>query len=90
VQVASDKYLYHTPLERQVREMESLGLLVNSKTLYGLCYTVAAHLERVASRIRAEVLCYGGVVHADETLSSFFSFGHFSSSLKHRAPLHFC
>lgn len=37
VQVATDKYEYHLPLERQRRKMEAQGLDVDVKTLYGLC-----------------------------------------------------
>ncbi|HLD99887.1 MAG TPA: hypothetical protein VJB59_06495 [Bdellovibrionota bacterium] len=40
--VASDKYEFHLPLERQRRKMESAGLNVEVKTLFELCRSVAS------------------------------------------------
>lgn len=68
VAVVSDKYVNHIPLERQCRQMESLGLKgMQPRTLYNLCYFVGLHLDEVASRIRAEILSSKLCVHADET-----------------------
>lgn len=68
VSVVADKYISHTPLERQTREMHSLGLRnMKTKTLSNLCQTVAIYCEPVARRILAEVLSHNRVVHADET-----------------------
>jgi transposase len=68
VGVVSDKYVNHMPLERQTRQMESLGLKdMNTKTLYGLCQASALHLEAVAEKIKKEVLGSGLCAHCDET-----------------------
>jgi hypothetical protein len=53
--VASDKYEYHNPLERQRRKMESAGLETSVKTLYGLCETVAEHATSVLPQIRQDI-----------------------------------
>ena len=46
--VVADKYISHMPLERQTREMESLGLTgVKNSTLSRLCAVAAAALEPV-------------------------------------------
>ncbi len=66
--VVADKYISHVPLERQTREMESLGLeKLSTKVLYNLCATSSVHLEEVSERIKAEVLSCGLCVHCDET-----------------------
>lgn len=68
VEVVADKYISHTPFERQVREMASLGLYsMNTKTLYNLSQAVAVHLEPVAERIKNDILKASLSVHADET-----------------------
>jgi transposase len=65
--VAIDKYLYHMPLERQRRKMESQGLKVNVKTLYGLCEAVAEHCNAVVPMIKKEILSDFTAAHLDET-----------------------
>lgn len=66
--VVRDKYEYHLPLERQTRQMESLGLKgVGTKTLYNLCEAVSVHLEPVAAAIRQDILSSNLCVHLDET-----------------------
>jgi transposase len=65
--VASDKYEYHLPLERQRRKMESAGLNVEVKTLYNLCQMVAEHLEEVRKRIRLDIMNDFCAVHIDES-----------------------
>mgnify|MGYP001291992148 CR=1 FL=1 len=68
VSVVADKYISHTPLERQTREMHSLGLRnMKTKTLSNLCQTVAIYAEPITQKILLEVLSYSQVVHADET-----------------------
>jgi transposase len=68
ISVVTDKYVSHTPFERQSREMESLGLKrISTKTLYSLSIAVSVHLEQVAARIRNEILNSKLTVHADET-----------------------
>lgn len=53
--VVSDKYEYHNPLERQRRKMESAGLEVSVKTLYGLCEAVSDHASCVLSKIKEDI-----------------------------------
>jgi transposase len=53
--VVSDKYEYHNPLERQRRKMESAGLDVSVKTLYGLCEAVADHVTGVLPQIKEDI-----------------------------------
>jgi transposase len=66
--VVSDKYVSHMPLERQTRQMESLGLKkLSTKVLYTLCMTASVHLEELAERIKNEILTSKLCVHADET-----------------------
>lgn len=66
--VVRDKYEYHLPLERQTRQMESLGLKgVGTKTLYNLCEAVSVHLEPVTEAIRKDILSSDLCVHMDET-----------------------
>lgn len=66
--VVADKYVSHIPLERQTRQMQSLGLeKLSTKVLYNLCLTSSVHLEEVAKRIRHEILTCGLCVHSDET-----------------------
>jgi len=66
--VVADKYISHMPLERQKREMESLGLKkIHTKTLYNLCMAVGVHMEPVAERIRKDILESGLCIHCDET-----------------------
>ena len=68
VSVVADKYISHMPLERQKREMESLGLKkIHTKTLYNLCMAASVHLEPVAERIRKDILASQLCIHCDET-----------------------
>jgi transposase len=67
-QVAADKYDMSLPLERQRRQMETLGLCVSVKTLYGLCRALAELCEKtVVAKIRKEILSDFASVHVDET-----------------------
>ena len=66
--VVADKYLYHCPLQRQVKQMEALGLRgVSAKTLWNLSSTVAVYLEPLSRRIREEVLSQSLATHVDES-----------------------
>lgn len=65
--VVRDKYEYHLPLERQTRQMESLGLKVGTKTLWNLCEMVSVHLGPVTEAIRKDVLGMNLCAHVDET-----------------------
>jgi transposase len=53
--VVSDKYEYHTPLERQRRKMEAAGLETSVKTLYGLCEAIAEHANSALPQIKEDI-----------------------------------
>jgi len=67
VQVVSDKYEYHLPLERQRRKMESQGLDVDTKTLYSLCEVVAEHCRSIEPEIKKDIFDDFCAVHIDES-----------------------
>lgn len=67
VEVVSDKYLYHMPLERQIRQMERQGLITKPKTLYNLCAVSAAYLESIREKIKTEIRSENLCIHCDET-----------------------
>lgn len=67
--VVSDKYISHMPLERQTREMESLGLKgIKNSTLSRMCALAAASLESMQERIlRQDLIPSDLALHLDET-----------------------
>ncbi|MGE3684686.1 MAG: IS66 family transposase [Bdellovibrionales bacterium] len=67
--VVADKYISHMPLERQTREMESLGLRgMKTSTLSRMCALAAASLEPMQERILREDLIPSDLaLHLDET-----------------------
>lgn len=67
--VIADKYISHVPLERQTREMESLGLKgMKTSTLSRFCALGAATLEQVQEKILKEDLLTSDLaLHLDET-----------------------
>lgn len=68
--VVSDKYLLHMPLDRQAREMKSLGLSgMQTSTLSRFCALSAASFEEMAERIKNELLeaAKHVALHLDET-----------------------
>lgn len=67
VEVATDKYLYHLPFERQRRQMEAKDLKITCKTLYSLCSFLSFHFEDLIGRIRTEIFDAWRAVHIDET-----------------------
>jgi transposase len=70
IAVACDKFQYHTPLNRQVEQMESRGLFgITAKTLYGLTDQLSNHVRqaRLMEKIRKDILEAPLAVHADET-----------------------
>lgn len=73
--VVSDKYEYHLPLERQRRKMESAGLDVEVKTLYGLCEQVAIHCDSVREQIKHDIFEEFSATHLDETPWNIISSG---------------
>lgn len=65
--VIVDKFLYHLPYERQVREMASLGLQnMSTQVLYNVARLVSLHFESIVEEIKNEILSHS-LVHADET-----------------------
>lgn len=67
IDVALKKHLYHLPYERIRRMMESCGLSVSTKVLYGLVFFVHCYLEDIAERIKKEIIACGLSLHLDET-----------------------
>jgi hypothetical protein len=69
--VVADKYVSHMPLERQTREMESLGLSgIKNSTLSRLCGLAAACLEPLHEKILREAgrTFEGNFCHARTTI----------------------
>lgn len=68
VSVVADKYISHMPLERQTREMESLGLKgIKNSTLSRMAGLAAASLELVQAEILKELKSSDLALHLDET-----------------------
>lgn len=67
--VVADKYISHMPLERQTREMESLGLIgMKTSTLSRMAALAAASLEPIQEAILKEDLLKSDLaLHLDET-----------------------
>lgn len=66
--VVSDKYISHLPLERQTREMESLGLKgIKNSTLSRLSALAAASVEKIQEDILSELRTADLALHIDET-----------------------
>ena len=68
VSVIADKYISHMPLERQCKEMHSLGLRkMKPKTLYNLVSAGAIGLEKIPEKIRQEMISADIGINIDET-----------------------
>lgn len=67
--VVADKFISHVPLERQTREMESLGLKgMKTSTLSRMCALAAASLEPIQEQVLKEDLLKSDLaLHLDET-----------------------
>ncbi len=66
--VVADKYISHVPLERQAREMESLGLRgIRNSTLSRHCALAAASLEPIQGKILEELRGSDVALNIDET-----------------------
>lgn len=66
--VVADKYISHMPLERQTREMASLGLKnIKTSTLSRQCALAAASLEPIQVKILNELKLSDLALHLDET-----------------------
>jgi transposase len=66
VAVAVDKYLFHIPLERQVRMIRQIGLEVDSQTLWDQVWALIRLVRPTYEAIRIEIF-REHVIHADET-----------------------
>ena len=66
IKVVLDKWLYHLPLERQVRMLGDRGLVVTSQTLWDLSNAVAHRLTRVGNALLEHVLAQP-VIGLDQT-----------------------
>jgi transposase len=66
VTVAVDKYLFHIPLERQVRMFRQIGLEVDSQTLWDQIWALIRLVRPTYEAIRLEIF-REPVIHADET-----------------------
>jgi transposase len=74
VYVAIAKYLYHLPLERQVRMYMANSLYVDSQTLWDQIEALAKHLAPSYQALRDEVFA-SQLIHADETYWPMLSKG---------------
>lgn len=66
IKVVLDKWLYHLPLERQVRMLGDRGLIVTSQTLWDLANAVAHRLSQVSNALLDHVLAQP-VIGLDQT-----------------------
>jgi transposase len=66
VYVAIAKYLYHLPLERQVRMYDANNLVVDSQTLWDQIELLAQHLGKSYEALLAEAFA-SPLIHVDET-----------------------
>ena len=66
LEVAIQKYLFHMPLARQVRQMRGEGLEIDTQTLWDQLEKLATILGPAYERVRAFVISHA-VVGADET-----------------------
>jgi transposase len=66
IYVAIMKYLYHLPLERQVRMYAANGLTIDSQTLWDQIELLARHLEASYRALGPEIF-KSPLIHADET-----------------------
>lgn len=64
--VVGEKWLNHTPLERQSRNLARLGLEVRSQTLFDQAFALAKLVRPIYDRLGERVL-EAPVIHVDET-----------------------
>ncbi len=74
VYVAIAKYLYHLPLERQVRMYDANDLVVDSQTLWDQIELLAKHLDGSYQALLGEAFA-SPLIHADETYWQMLSKG---------------
>jgi len=66
VEVATQKYLDHLPLERQVRIMKREGLKTNSQTLWDQIWALSRHLKPIYDSL-PKYIQKSSFIHFDET-----------------------
>ena len=66
VEVATDKYLHHIPLDRQRRMMLQQGLLIDTQTLWDQLFALYGHLEPSYDALLERILAQP-LIGADET-----------------------
>lgn len=81
VEVAHDKYLLHSPLERQAREMTRQGLVIDSQTLWDQLWGLGQLVEPAYHTLHRHVLS-GPWVHADETTWQLLGHQYLPSEVK--------
>lgn len=81
VEVAHDKYMLHSPLERQAREMTRQGLVIDSQTLWDQLYALGQLFLPVYHALHVHVLG-GEWVCADETTWVMMGHKHSPPSLR--------
>ena len=72
INIAVEKFDYHTPLERIMRKLQEQGLKIDTKTLFSQTEALYLNLAPIMELIKEEVLRYG-YVHIDETRGKILS-----------------
>lgn len=81
IEVAYDKYMLHSPLERQAREMTRQGLVVDSQTLWDQLWALSRLYVPAYEALHRYVLSHDWVA-ADETTWMMLRHAHAPASLK--------
>ena len=61
IEIAYDKYMLHSPLERQAREMTRQGLVIDSQTLWDQTWALSQVLRPAYDAMHRYVLSGGGL-----------------------------
>jgi transposase len=72
INIAVEKFDYHTPLERIMRKLQEQGLKIDTKTLFSQTEALYLNLAPIMELIKEEILRYG-YVHIDETRGKILS-----------------
>jgi transposase len=72
INIAVEKFDYHTPLERIMRKLQEQGLKIDTKTLFSQTEALYLNLAPIMDLIKEEILRYG-YVHIDETRGKILS-----------------
>ena len=81
VEVAHDRYLLHSPLERQAREMTRQGLVIDSQTLWDQIWALSQQLGPTYHTLHRDVLS-GSWLSADETTWRVMGHAHTPKDVK--------